>query len=476
MSAANEAGDKGTCFVVMGFGKKTDFETGRTLDLDKTYRNIIKPAVQAAGLKCIRADEIPHSGVIDVPMYEQLLNADVVVADLSTSNKNAFYELGVRHALRPATTIVICEDGIKAPPFDVNHVLIRMYHHMGEGIDYDEVERFRKLLSEAITEIYNRDTRPNDSPVYTFLNDLDPPARRQAIREVAAAAAKASPAAVGGGGPGGGELYSDLMEQADEAQRDGDFVTAKALLSRLRKKMKEAARKAAEEAAGKGIQDVTERPEDPYLVQRLALVTYKSKQPSPQVALEEARDLLLTLGPETSNDTETLGLWGAVHKRLWDLSGDTAHLDEAVRGYDRGFHLRNDYYNGINLAFLHNVYADTCCRRARAAATPEAATAELAESISCFVLAKRVRREVLKICEEMLEAGKLSDDDKYWVPASMAEAYLGVGDEERAAQKLQEAFAVASAQWMKDSTQEQMDRLRVLLADSPLRHIKADGE
>ena len=92
---------KGTCFVVMGFGKKTDFETGRTLDLDKTYKGIIKGAVTDAGLKCIRADEIKHSGPIDAPMYEQLLNADVVVADLSTSNKNAYYELGVRHALRP---------------------------------------------------------------------------------------------------------------------------------------------------------------------------------------------------------------------------------------------------------------------------------------------------------------------------------------------------------------------------------------
>ena len=38
---------RGVCFVVMGFGKKTDFESGRTLDLDKTYRNIIAPAVKA---------------------------------------------------------------------------------------------------------------------------------------------------------------------------------------------------------------------------------------------------------------------------------------------------------------------------------------------------------------------------------------------------------------------------------------------
>lgn len=52
----------------MGFGKKTDFETGRVLDLDKSDCNMIKPAVRVAGLKCIKADEILHSGLIDVPM------------------------------------------------------------------------------------------------------------------------------------------------------------------------------------------------------------------------------------------------------------------------------------------------------------------------------------------------------------------------------------------------------------------------
>ena len=67
-------------------------------------------------------------------MYEQLLNADVVVADLSTSNKNAFYELGVRHALRPYTTVVIAEDGIKTFPFDVNHVAVRACHKISVSI------------------------------------------------------------------------------------------------------------------------------------------------------------------------------------------------------------------------------------------------------------------------------------------------------------------------------------------------------
>jgi hypothetical protein len=90
-----------------GFRNEDGLYEPKTFNLDKTYLNIIKPAALAAGLECVRADEIEHSGNINVPMYERLLKADVVVADVSTYNCNAFYELGVRHALRPYTTIII---------------------------------------------------------------------------------------------------------------------------------------------------------------------------------------------------------------------------------------------------------------------------------------------------------------------------------------------------------------------------------
>ena len=133
-SKGGDMNTKKRCFVLMGFGEKTDFKTNRTLDLDKTYR-IIRDAVEEAGFDCIRADDIVHSGVIDKPMYEHLLNADVAIADLSTSNENAIYELGVRHALRPHTTIVLAEDQFKFP-FDLNHLLIRSYVHLGVGIEY----------------------------------------------------------------------------------------------------------------------------------------------------------------------------------------------------------------------------------------------------------------------------------------------------------------------------------------------------
>jgi hypothetical protein len=96
--APTQAGKQPTCYVIMGFGKRTDFATGRTLDLDKTYKQIIKPAITAAGYECVRADEVLNSGVIDIPNYDMLYAADLVIADLSTANPNAIYELG---AARP---------------------------------------------------------------------------------------------------------------------------------------------------------------------------------------------------------------------------------------------------------------------------------------------------------------------------------------------------------------------------------------
>lgn len=136
-------GFKKTCFVITGFGPKTDFETGRIIDLDKTFEHLIKPVFDDLKITCFRAKEIKHSGTIDVPMYEWIYKADIVVADVSTLNANALYELGVRHALRPNTTIVISEDQTKYP-FDLNHTVIFKYEHLGKDIGVTEAIRFKK--------------------------------------------------------------------------------------------------------------------------------------------------------------------------------------------------------------------------------------------------------------------------------------------------------------------------------------------
>ncbi|HVQ13004.1 MAG TPA: hypothetical protein VMS40_05410, partial [Vicinamibacterales bacterium] len=162
---------KKKCFVVMGFGEKTDYYSNpqRVLNLNRTFENIIEPAVTAAGLECIRADKIIHSTVIDKPMYDNLLDADLVIADLSTSNANAIYELGVRHALRPHTTIVIAEAQFTFP-FDLNHLLIEKYEHMGKDIGFSEVMRMRGVLQTKIAAIIDKEE--TDSPVFLFLPQL----------------------------------------------------------------------------------------------------------------------------------------------------------------------------------------------------------------------------------------------------------------------------------------------------------------
>ena len=433
MNAQRVPGTKATCFVVMGFGKKTDFETGRTLDLDKSYFNMIKPAVEDAGLTCVRADEIVHSGVIDKPMYEQILHADLVVADISTSNKNVLYELGIRHALRPYTTIVIGEDSVKSFPFDLSHVVVRQYRHLGEDIGVSEATRFREALTIALREIMGKEPRQNDSPVYTVLSDLNPPAvKAKTTPDLLHPASTAS------------EVHSVLIAQVNEAQKRGDFLTAKALLTSIRAAM------TLSQPAQRGFVSS----EEASIIQRLALVTYKSKHPTEANALAEARALLADLNPETSNDTETLGLWGAVHKRLWDIAKVTRDLDEAIRSYERGFYLRNDYYNGINLAYLLNVRAGILQSRA--------------EAITDFIQAERVRREVIRICEKARPA---TPDETYWVRATIAEAYFGIGDNIEGERFLKEALEVAPVDWMKATTNDQIQRLKTLRANSPLQYI-----
>jgi hypothetical protein len=424
----------------MGFGKKTDYRSGRVLDLDKSYKNIIKPSVTQAGYECIRADEIQHAGNINVPMYEQLLKADVVVADVSTYNENAFYELGVRHALKPFTTITIAEDKLVFP-FDVAQIAIRQYHHLGEDIGFDEAMRMQGVLCEAI-KVVGANAQP-DSPVYTFLKDLEPPVLgKKEIQRAAQAIAAQSPTPAGAPATADQPTVRAMMDQVDAAFKRDDFNTAKSLLTVVR----------------------TMLPNDSYVVQKLALATYKSEQPTKVDALKEAEQLLLSLTPEASTDTETLGLYGSVKKRLWDETKDPADLDKAIWALEKGFYVKNDYYNGINLAYTLNV---------RAAVN---ADSKPAEAIADFVLAQRTRRKVISICEAALQppdpAPVPTGETEFWIDVTLAQAYVGLGDEANGDTWLQKAKAIAVPKWMIKSTEEQLAKLRDLLTKSPLDRIQ----
>ncbi len=64
-----------------------------------------------------------------------------------------------------------------------------------------------------------------------------------------------------------------------------------------------------------------------------------------------------------------------------------------------------------------------------------------------------------------------AEESRYWVLATIAEAYVGLEEGSLGQQKLEEAFAAAPEDWMKQSTREQVDKLRALLASSPLKKL-----
>ncbi len=418
-----EPSGKKTCFVVMGFGKKTDFQQQKSYDLDKSYRIIIKKAVEDAGLECIRADDVVHAGIIDKPMYKLLLDADVVVADLSTSNANAIYELGVRHALRPHTTIVIAEKNFKFP-FDIGHLLVRPYTHLGDGIDAEEGEAAREGLKKAIRELTVK--KETDSPVYTFLPTLREPTVGEAKEVPSIAAGPASIAE--------DQTVSLLMDMFHQARGGDNWTGAKMALEQLKTKM-----------SG-----------DPFILQQLALATYKGKLPDQKNALEEARNILSELHPRTTNDPETLGIWGAIHKRLWELDSKPEDLDESIRSYGKGFYLKDDYYNGINYAFMLTV-------RSGQQSDDDERTADR-------VIANRVRREVLHLIDKAQasqpkgEHGNIADPEaNYWLAATRLEVLLGLGEHDKLERESERVFAAAPEAWMPETTKSQLDKLRTLL-------------
>ncbi|MHB8097781.1 MAG: hypothetical protein ACYDEI_09050 [Erysipelotrichaceae bacterium] len=159
--------DKKVCFVIMGFGKKMDYENSREVDLDRIYNKVIKELINSEfkDYELIRADEISGSSLIDIGMYALLMNSDLVIADLTTLNSNAIYELGVRHALKPYSTIIMADEKCKIP-FDLSHSRFLKYKEIGEYLDENEIEIIKNALKKFIISTEKKEV---DSPFYSFL-------------------------------------------------------------------------------------------------------------------------------------------------------------------------------------------------------------------------------------------------------------------------------------------------------------------
>lgn len=154
-------------FVVRPFGAK------HGIDFDRVQRSLIAPALAALDIQGSTTEAFLEAGNIRADMFQQLLVADVVIADISIHNANVFYELGIRHALQPMRTFLLrakCrtparertpEDEV---PFDLRTDRYLEY-------DSDDPGKKLELLVDGLRETLASDKI--DSPVFQMLPDLE---------------------------------------------------------------------------------------------------------------------------------------------------------------------------------------------------------------------------------------------------------------------------------------------------------------
>jgi hypothetical protein len=148
----------------MPFGKKPG-AGGALVDFDSVYEQLIAPAIRTAELDPLRADEEMTGGIIHKPMYERLILCEFAVADLTTANANVFYELGLRHAVRPWSTVLLFAEGSGQLPFDVGPLRALPYRLGPDGKPAD-LPRDWQALTARLQEARAKAT---DSPVFQLV-------------------------------------------------------------------------------------------------------------------------------------------------------------------------------------------------------------------------------------------------------------------------------------------------------------------
>ncbi|HEY7554587.1 MAG TPA: TRAFs-binding domain-containing protein [Candidatus Binatia bacterium] len=433
-------------FVVMPFGVKEG------IDFNRVYEDYVKPALEAADFEVFRADEELQAGDIRTDMFQELLLADLVVADLSIDNPNVWYELGVRHALRRRGVIQIAcrRDHM---PFDV-YTDRSLKYHIKENPPEATVphptrlEEDKKRLAQFATETINSWYDRKVSPVYHLLRYLQEPdwksLRVEEAREfweeyeswiVRIQVARKR------------NLPGDVLVLADEAPtrvfRVEAFQAAgKALLSLGQYQF---ALAQYERALAIKPQDLENRRQKGLLLGRLK-------------RHDQAREWVEALVQDCPGDAESWALLGRIEKDNWaelwrmegkapdamrkDAADEEGLLREAINAYATGY--RKDpshFYSGINAVTLLYLQTHLTGNEERLAVRKE--------------MEGGVRWDV---------RGTLEKDPKdYWARVTLAELEVLSGPKNIVQDAYRSAVAVADKDWFKlTSSRQQLELLQAV--------------
>jgi tetratricopeptide (TPR) repeat protein len=353
------------CFVLMPFGEKK-IPGSRAVNFDIVYQTLIQPAIESVELVVHRADNEDDRGIIHKSMFERLVYSEYSVADLTMANPNVFYELGVRHAVRPRSTVLLFCNEFGQLPFDVAMMRVLMYQIDDQGQVVNlaaKLEELRRKLKTAIDATQAKKI-DRDSPIFELLGDYCEVAHtktdvfqhadysEQVKRELAALG-----------------LIKDVEERSRklkdyertlEPLEEKEFGVAVALMLAYRD--------------AKAYQEVLE------LVDQMAPELKRTILVREQQAFclnrigkrDEAEAVLRRIIDEDGGSSETYGLLGRIYKDRWEQTHEQSKnleargwLDKAVEAYAKGFEKDwRDGYPGVNAVTLMDLKSEVDPRQA----------------------------------------------------------------------------------------------------------------
>ncbi len=411
------------CFVLMPFGRKPD-AAGRVIDFDRVYHDLIAPSIAAAKMEPLRADEEMTGGIIHKPMFERLILCEYAVADLTTANANVFYELGLRHAIRAWSTVLIFALGGSQLPFDVAPLRALPYKLTPDGVPEDAAASVAALT----TRLVEARRAHSDSPVFQLVEGF-PDIQRlktdvfrdrvrysQEIKDALTAARKTGVDAVR-------QVEAKLGSLADEESG----VVIDLFLSYR-------AVKAWDEMIGVAGRMASPLAATVMVREQLGLALNRAGRG------DEAERVLTAVIEERGPSSETYGILGRVYKDRWEAAvkgGEALFarglLDKAIAAYVKGFETDwRDAYPGVNAATLMELKDPPDPRRT--------------------TLIPVVRYAV----ERRVAAGK----PDYWDHATLLELAVIAKDQDRATVAIGDALASVQERWQPETTARNLRLIR----------------
>ena len=414
---------KPLCFVLMPFGKKPGL-SGSVIDFDSVYHELIAPAIEEVGWEPLRADEEMTGGIIHKPMYERLILCEYAIADLTTANANVFYELGIRHAVRPSSTLLLFAAGNGQLPFDVAPLRAVPYRLSAEGTPTD-IDNTKKNLVDLLNEAKKEKT---DSPIYQLVNnypDIDH-TKTDVFREQVEYSSEMKKKLSNARKQGIESLRDIEKELGDIQNTEASIVTDLFLSYRAVKGWKEMI--SLVEKMSKPLASTV------MIQEQLALALNRDMNS------EEAESILLDLIEKRGPSSETFGILGRVYKDRWEKAEQSGEsilakslLNKAIDAYLKGFEADwRDAYPGINAITLMELKEPPDTRR------------------------EKLIPVVTYSVERRVEAGK----PDYWDHATLLELTVLAKNEDAALKTFGDALASIREVWEPETTARNLKLIR----------------